>query len=399
MNKKQLSSSEVKRNITHLIENNQKLAAEGKKTISMNIIGNAGIGKTSLVHQIAKEMGVNFVRVNLAEVQPDDFLGYPVKEFEYTNGEDSAWIPEALIPNYLSRGYNPTHRNQMSYAKPAWLTGKEDKPLVMFLDDFSRANLALLQATMTLVDEQKYISWSLPAGSTVLLSSNPDTGDYLVTSFDKAQKTRMLEMEMKFDINDWMLWAEEDGVDGRCINFIGKNTEVVEGIQDLNEKGEKIIKANIRLWTKYFYTIGGISNWSDNLEMLMNFGTCLPEEHMLLFTQFINNKLDRLPTSEQLLNNDEKWVMSELTSLIGKEGSTKRQDLAALLLKRLMNYVVINEDKLEKKKHLNRMAAILDSDLFGKDLILIALKRIISLKTFNKILSLPEYPGLFSKFR
>jgi MoxR-like ATPase len=72
--KKQLNSVETKDVLRHVITNNIKLAEEGKKPVSLSVKGNAGIGKTSIVHQIAEEMKMDFVRVNLAEITPDDKL-------------------------------------------------------------------------------------------------------------------------------------------------------------------------------------------------------------------------------------------------------------------------------------------------------------------------------------
>lgn len=398
--KKQLTSTETKAILRHIILNNQQLAEEGKKAVALSILGNAGIGKTAIVHQIAEELSMGFVRINLAEVTPDDFLGYPIKEFEYQKEDDNRWIPESLVQLYLSRGYEPTHRSQMSYAIPQWLTGKQDKPIVMFLDDCSRGNLALLQATMTIIDEGKYISWALPKGSSVILSNNPDTGDYLVTSTDSAQKTRYLEVEMKFDVDAWGEWAEAYKMNGRCINFILKNAEVVEGIQNIEQKeGEaKTLKANIRLWTKFFDAIGGIKDWSGNLDLVMNLGNALPEEHMLLFTQFIHNKLDKLPQPKQLLDNDKQWVVNELTSLIGKEKTNRRQDLAAILMKRLINYIISNEDQM-KKDDVERMADIIETDLFTKDLVQLALRKLVKTKKFKNILTLPTHPSILNLYK
>jgi hypothetical protein len=42
---------------------------------------------------------------------------------------------------------------------------------------------------MQLIVAQETLSWSLPKGSSVVLTSNPDDGDYMVTAADDAQKT------------------------------------------------------------------------------------------------------------------------------------------------------------------------------------------------------------------
>jgi hypothetical protein len=74
----------------------------------------------------------------------------------------------------------------------------------------------MVNACMTLIDEQRYNSWALPKGSTIILSTNPDNGDFMVQSEDKAHETRRLKMQMKADVDIWAHWAEGYGVDSRC---------------------------------------------------------------------------------------------------------------------------------------------------------------------------------------
>ena len=47
-------------------------------------------------------------------------------------------------------------------------------------------------------------------------STNPDDGNYQVTSMDVAQTTRFSTINLKFDIKCWAEFAEKVGVDGRC---------------------------------------------------------------------------------------------------------------------------------------------------------------------------------------
>lgn len=106
------------------------------------------------------------------------FVGYPIKEYKMcraaTKGHEELchWISETAIDTYLKMGYEYANENRMGYAVPKWIVGK-DKPVVLLLDDFNRTTLAMLQASMEIVDRQEYISWQLPVGSTVILSNNP----------------------------------------------------------------------------------------------------------------------------------------------------------------------------------------------------------------------------------
>ncbi len=174
------------------------------------------------------------------------------------------------------------------------------------------------------------------------------------------------------------------------INFILKNPEVVIGTKDHDEKGNKLKKANIRLWTKFFDTISGIENFEGQLGRVMLIGgSSIPQEHMLLFSQFVTNKLDRLLAPSDMLNGDEKKVLKELKSIIGT-GNTRRNDLASILSKRLMNYCVANEKDLTKDQ-VERFAVILESEVFTKDIVHLVARKIVSIQKLKQLIHRPKF--------
>lgn len=64
-----LNSEELKDYLRHMITNNIVIQERGITPISSNIEGEAGIGKTSTIVQLAKELDMNFIRLNLAEIE------------------------------------------------------------------------------------------------------------------------------------------------------------------------------------------------------------------------------------------------------------------------------------------------------------------------------------------
>lgn len=64
----ELSLKELKPIIKFIIENNKRLEDEGKTPVAVNIISEAGIGKSSIVEDIAKEYDCNYVKLNLAQI-------------------------------------------------------------------------------------------------------------------------------------------------------------------------------------------------------------------------------------------------------------------------------------------------------------------------------------------
>ncbi len=382
--KNELNSLQVKTLLHYFVDNNVKLAKQGKTPIAIEIEGMPGTAKTSVVKQLSQELDFHFVRLNLSEIEVCDLVGLPSYEYEVVKGKDVKWVTDKVLGSFLTMGFEATGANRTSYAKPSWIQGKEDKPVLLTLDDYNRVTPMMANACMTLIDEQKYISWGLPAGSTIVLTCNPSDQDFMVQTEDSAQATRRLKINMKADVNIWASeFAEAYGVDGRCINFMLKHPEIIEGAITTDKDGNKLAKGNLRIWTKYFDSISGIPDFDKNLDMIMNLGMgSLPSEHITLFTVFIKNGLDKLASPYELLTKPIEWSKKELKGVI-KEGKEKRQDIAAIMTKRLLNYALVNE-KDYTKDMVKNYAEILESGMLSVDLCIISLKKLCTIPKFKE---------------
>lgn len=380
----ELLPSEVKSILNDIVNNNIRLAQNGRQPVAINIVGEAGISKTSIVKELAEESGLNFIRLNCAEIEASDLVGYPLVEYNVCKGSECIWISDKLIQDYILQGYHATGQSRMGYAKPTWLVGKEDKPCLLLLDDHSRALPMVLQAAMRITDEQEYISWALPKGSTVVLTTNPSGGDYMVTEEDEAMKTRYLTVNMKASVQDWAIWAEKVSLDPRFINFMLKHPEIIEG-SSKDKEGNEVKKSNLRQWTKFFDTIGYYPNLTDAWDRVFLIGqNSLPVEHLMMLHAFVEAKLDQLPMIEDLLSKDIDWTMDKLKATIG-EGSNKRIDISSILSRRLMNFALVNSDKFNGKM-VDNYTKMLESNFLSQDLVLLSLKKIVALKPFKQML-------------
>lgn len=353
-----LNIDEAKLFLTHIINNNRFLQANNKPPVSVEVIGDSGIGKTSMVVQLAKEMDLNFVKLNLAQIEElGDLVGFPIRQFEMTDGKETEWIDEHAVEDYHKKNWSTTGKNRMGYCPPEWIANKTTGGILL-LDDWNRADIRFIQAVMELIDRQQYISWSLPKDWHILLTSNPDNGDYLVNSIDNAQKTRFISVNLKFDINCWGVWAENNQIDGRCINFLLKHPEFVN------------IKTNSRSITTFFNSISSLDSFEKDLSLIQMIGEgCVGPEFTTAFTMFIHNKLDKLISPQDILTHEsEEYVVKTLKGIIGKE-KNYRADLASLLAIRIVNYSLYysKENKIDKSI-IDRLALLMNEEIFAMDL-------------------------------
>ena len=353
-----INPSELKEFLGHIITNNRYLQENGKGPVSVEVIGESGIGKTSSIVQLADELGLNFVKLNLAQIEEiGDLVGFPIRQFEMTDGTNTSYVDEHLVEDYRKENYKATGKNRMSYCAPEWIANK-DKGGILLLDDWNRADSRFIQAVMELIDRQTYISWSLPKDWHIILTANPDNGDYLVNSIDNAQKTRFISVNLKFDMDCWAKWAEQNDVDGRCINFMLMNPELIN------------TTVNSRSAVMFFNSISSVKSFEDSLPLIQMIGEgSVGSEFSSMFTMFINNKLDKMITPQAIMEQDEKYVLGTLKSLIdGDKGY--RADIAATLSTRMVNYLdrFATENKVEKPA-IERIKALVKSDIFTKDII------------------------------
>jgi hypothetical protein len=352
-----VNQNELKEFLSHIVENNRHLQENGKGPVSVEVIGESGIGKTSAIIQLADELGLDFVKLNLAQIEEiGDLVGFPIRQFEVTNGTETKYVDENMIDEYRADGFKSTGKNRMSYCPPEWIANKE-RGGILLLDDWNRADTRFIQALMELIDRQQYISWTLPKDWHIILTANPDNGDYLVNSIDNAQKTRFISTQLKYDVDCWAKWAEESGIDGRCINFMLMNPEVITK------------NVNARSAVMFFNSISSIKSFEDKLPLIQMIGEgSVGGEFSSMFTMFINNKLDKIITPQSIVESSEEYVLKTLKELIG-DSDKYRADIATTISTRFVNYLskYATENKVEKGL-IDRIKAIVKSEVFTTDI-------------------------------
>tara|TARA_R110002020_G_scaffold29571_7_gene93218 strand:- start:10152 stop:11429 length:1278 start_codon:yes stop_codon:yes gene_type:complete len=404
MNQVSLDSAEMKNFLQHIIENNRYIQKDGKRPVATEIIGESGLGKTSVALQIAEEHELSLVKLNLAQIEElGDLVGFPVRQFQMCkegkgttektvmkkiklpNGKEvlkkvtenieaeseCLWIDENAIDQYSKQGYIFTGNKQMSYCPPEWIANKEGGG-ILILDDWNRADIRFIQAVMELVDRQEYISWKLPKDWHILLTANPDDGEYLVNTIDVAQRTRFVSVVMKWNHERWAEWAEKVNIDGRCINFVLMHPEIVNA------------RVNPRSITTFFNCISSFKKFEDSLPMIQMIGEgSVGGEVATLFTTFINNRLDKLISPKEiLLGKDDKTVRDALMSAIcnGGHASDYRADIASILTTRFINYTILYSQKNPISPEIIQRITYLvkDPDVFTDDLKYHIVKKILN---------------------
>ena len=379
----ELTIKEIKPILKHIIENNKKLESEGKMPIACELIGAAGIAKTAIIEEVAKEYDANYVKISLSQIsEVGEISGYPIREhYVCKHDGDCRWITPELIDIYAKSGYEITDLTRMSYSVPKWIQELDiNKPSIINFDDMGRCANHISQAVMEIIYKQEFISWKFPPNTTILLSNNPDDGQYNTTSPDEAFKSRYVSFNVKFCPYVWAEWAQREGIRNESINFM------LLYHHELMNRKQGHSKVNARNYTMFSNIISSIPDWgsveSQALILQIASGCFLDDDDVVggLFTQFIANKLDKLISPEELVLGNWEGVRRKLSSQL-YDDDNYRADIASVITTRFINFA---DNWLENKNDVNviidRIINIIDNDkqLLSEDLLFSLIKTLNS---------------------
>ena len=387
-NMNEMTISEFTEVFNYLLDNNKELQDKGLTPIAIGVEGESGIGKTSVIQQIAEKRGMTLCKINLAMLEEvGDLVGFPQKEvllrWKAKDGEiKTKWWPENLLSK-VPQNIQVTEQTRMGYAPPAWLP-REDNPngTICLLDDYNRCGPMFIQASMDLINEGKYISWTLPKNTSIVLSNNPDDGSYNVNSQDTAQSTRYVNFNLKASRDSWASWAEFNSVDSRAINF------AILYWDEIFKKHNNVQTINPRAYTTFCKAISGIKDWNDDksLGLILNIakGCFLNDKDNVvgtLFTTFIAQKLDKLVSPQDMLLQKWETVEPKIYDCT-HDGDRFKPEIASILGIRLLNYILVYFSEKGSKENVvqDRLLEFIDNPrkLLSNDLLFHTIKTVIA---------------------
>ena len=330
------SALEIQNFILHIVKTNELAIKDSKKRKSVCIWGTHGIGKTELVEKLAKDNGMQFAYIAPAQFEEmGDLLGMPK-----IIGDKTVFVPPVWVPT-------------------------EDVPGILLLDDVNRADDRILRGIMQLLQNYELQSWKLPSRWTIVLTANPDGGDYSVTSMDDAMITRMLHVTMQFDVKAWAIWAEKNNVDERGINFVLTYPELITGE-----------RTTPRSLVQFFDTIASIKDLKKEFALVQLLASSsLDPITSNSFIAFVDNNLSRLISPEEILNtkNFDKEVKASIENMMQEH---IRLDILATVCTRLINYLLAREVK-PSAAQLENIKKFLKLEILPNDLRLSSVQDIV----------------------
>jgi hypothetical protein len=257
----------------------KSLSALVEQKVPTFLWGAPGIGKSSIVKQIAKDMDVAFIDLRLALMDPTDLKGIPFYDKE---SHTALWAPPAFLPS----------------------TGEG----ILFLDELNSAAPSVQSSAYQLILDRKVGEYELPDGWAIVAAGNRE-GDRGVTYRMPAPlANRFVHFELEVDVNDWRDWAYKSALDERIIAYISYKNE---HLFTFDAKSDVKSFATPRSW-EY---VGNILKSSLSSELLLEtISGTVGKDVAVSFLSFIR-VMDRLPDVQNILNAKDAEYSDEVDVL------------------------------------------------------------------------------------
>ncbi|MBE1426266.1 MoxR-like ATPase [Desulfomicrobium macestii] len=197
--------------------------------------GAPGVGKSQVVAQAAKRLGLELVDVRAVLLDPVDLRGIP----RIDDNGNAIWCPPSFLPRQ-GRG-------------------------VLFLDELNTAPPLVQAACYQLILDRKLGEYTLPDGWTVIAAGNRESDRSVTHRMPTALANRLVHLDFEPDLDDWLAWAEGAGIDARLCHFLRFRPKLLHSFDPT--RAEKAFPSP-RSWEFVSRILGAGTRWNTLRDLL-----------------------------------------------------------------------------------------------------------------------------------
>ena len=162
--------------------------------IPVFVWGNPGVGKSSIIKQIANDKNMEFIDLRLSLLDPTDLRGIPF--FDSAN-KSAIWAKPEFLPNSNSQAFG-----------------------ILFLDEINSAPPTVQAAAYQLILDRKIGEYTLPMNYAIVAAGNYESDRGVTYRMPTPLANRFVHLDFELDFEEWKSWAYESKIDTRIISFL-----------------------------------------------------------------------------------------------------------------------------------------------------------------------------------
>ena len=162
--------------------------------IPVFVWGNPGVGKSSIIKQIANDKNMEFIDLRLSLLDPTDLRGIP---FFDSSNKSAIWAKPEFLPNSNSQAFG-----------------------ILFLDEINSAPPTVQAAAYQLILDRKIGEYTLPINYAIVAAGNYESDRGVTYRMPTPLANRFVHLDFELDFEEWKSWAYESKIDTRIISFL-----------------------------------------------------------------------------------------------------------------------------------------------------------------------------------
>lgn len=302
----------------NLSELRQAIPHYFKAGLTPHIIGHAGIGKSSIVYQLAKDLGYKVVELRLGQISDaGELIGLP----EFLRDENGKPVATSFI-------------------KPEWFPTEENT--ILFLDEMNRSNKDIIQGVFQLVYDKRIGNHILPKNVHIVAASNPPTEEYMVLDFaDDAFQDRFIHIKFNPTVAEFVNYGKAKGLSNTVLGFINSQPGLLER-QDLSEISMDFVTPSRRSWER-------VSNleatgMKDDL-LRMSIAGLVGATAATAYIEYLSSQV-KPPSAEEIINdfNSAKTKIEKILS----NAESSRGDMFDAMWTDMAAFIKLSDSKIKQ---------------------------------------------------
>jgi hypothetical protein len=291
--------------------------------------GPPGVGKSQIIAQIGERHQVPVIDIRLSQMEPSDLRGIPFREHDLVE-----WAIPSMLPNKERHGE----------------TG------ILFLDEITSAVPSVSAAAYQLILDRRLGDYEVPDGWAIFAAGNRQ-GDRGVTyTMPAPLANRFSHFEVELNLDDWVAWAYNYGIDERIIAFLRFRPEL---LFDFDPAHNPVAFPSPRSWE---FAHRGLQKFMNHPRLLLGtLQACVGDAAGIELKAFVDS-LDQMPNLDAILRGEDVKSPKEIdlqyavaSALVGRAIKAKDQANAHEVWGHILNYA----DNFRQKE----MGVMLVSDM------------------------------------